>query len=183
MNITLETERVPATLTLTSPSSLQILTVWSLESYSQGTNLLKTPLPLGHINKSKRGLQNTPLSKTVASRCACPRYQGSTPDVIPWELAVGALGAHSCRWWGHQRSLGNGWVFTGERKKKNTCHFSFFSFEVTKLQGWGGNCCSDFILWEAGGCLPDAAAHGSFTLHAASGFRGELFLFSDHLPL
>ena len=49
--------------------------------------------------------------------------------------------------------------FTTERKKK-TCHFSFFSFEVTKLQGSGVNCCSDFILWEAGGCLPEAAAHG-----------------------
>lgn len=42
--------------------------------------------------------------------------------------------------------------FTGERKK--TCHFSFSLFEVTKLQGSGGNCCSDFILQEAGGCLP-----------------------------
>lgn len=49
--------------------------------------------------------------------------------------------------------------FTGERKKKS-CHFSSFLFEVTKLQGSGGNCCSDFILWEAGGCLPEAAAHG-----------------------
>ena len=28
----------------------------------------------------------------------------------------------------------------------------------TVLQGSGGNCCSDFILWEAGGCLPEAAA-------------------------
>lgn len=75
----------------------------------------------------------------------------------PWELRWGEeLGVHSCRWRGHQHSLGNGWVHSGKEKKK--CHFSFFLFEVTKLQGSGGDCCSDFILWEAGGCLPEAAA-------------------------
>lgn len=48
--------------------------------------------------------------------------------------------------------------FTGERKKHVT--FLFSPFEVTKLQGSGGNCCSDFFLREAGGCLPEAAARG-----------------------
>lgn len=80
-------------------------------------------------------------------------------DVIPGSWGGGEPGAHSCRWWGQQHSLGNGWVHWGKEKKK-TCHFSFFLFEVTKLQGSGGNCCSDFILWEAGGCLPEAAARG-----------------------
>lgn len=48
------------------------------------------------------------------------------------------------------------WMSSLERKKKMSLFF--FLFEVTKLQGSGGNCCSDFILWEAGGCLPEAAA-------------------------
>ena len=101
-------------------------------------------------------LQSDPLSKAVPSRCVSPRYQGSVPDVIPgsWgegkSLACTAAGDEVISTvWGMEE-------FTRERKKK--CHFSFFLFEVTKLQGSGGNCCSDFILWEAGGCLPEAAA-------------------------
>ena len=83
-----------------------------------------------------------------------PRYQGSAPDVIP-QAEVGENTA------ANDEVISTIWgidEFTGERGKKKTCHFSFFFFEVTKLQGSGGNCCSDFILWEAGGCLPEAAA-------------------------
>lgn len=142
--------------------------------------MLKTPLPLGHINQSKRGLQNTPLSKTVASRCACPRYQGSTPDVIPWEWTGGSAQLQMMR---SSAQFGGMDEFTGERKKK-TCHFSFFSrLKSLSFRVQEGIVALTLFFGRRVAACQRQLHMGSFTLHAASGFRGKLFLFLDHLPL
>jgi hypothetical protein len=60
----------------------------------------------------------------------------------------------SAQFRGWMSSLG----YAGARARQ----VSFFSFEVSKLGGSGGNCCSHFIPWEEGGCLPEAAVSGSF---------------------
>lgn len=143
---------------------------------SQGTELQKTSLPFGCMDHSKRDSQNPPLPKTVTSRVSAPGTTAPHQMRPPGGGEVGALGAHSCRWWGHQHNSGTGWVHWGKRKKK-TCHFSFFLFEVTKLQGSGGNCGSDFILREAGGCLPGAAAHGVIYIASRPGVEKEALPF------
>ena len=112
-----------------------------------------------HLAASARvkGVRTRSTFKGSSLQMCQPQVPRLCTRCDPWELRWGEeLGVHSCRWRGHQHSLGNGWVHSGKEKKK--CHFSFFLFEVTKLQGSGGDCCSDFILWEAGGCLPEAAA-------------------------
>lgn len=123
---------------------------------SKGTSSLRTFPPLGCINKSERSYNTIHFQRQFPPDVPAPGtealYQmwslGAEVRRRAWraQLQVTRSSAQFGEW---MSSLGKG-------KKK--CHFSFFLFEVTKLQGSGGDCCSDFILWEAGGCLPEAAA-------------------------
>lgn len=124
----------------------------------------KTALPLGCINKSERGSQYPRISRDCSLQMCPPQVSRLCTRCDSLGAKGGAGGELRSTQLQLMRSSaqfgGTRWVHWGKGKKKKTCHFSFFLFEVTKLQGSGGNCCSDFILWEAGGGLPEAAAGG-----------------------
>lgn len=48
------------------------------------------------------------------------------------------------------------------RRGEEHVRFLFSRLKSLSLGGSGGNCCSHFIPWEEGGCLPEAAGSGSF---------------------
>lgn len=145
--------------------------------------MLKTPLPLGHINKSKRGLQNTPLSKAVASRCARPRYQGSTPDVIPWELTGGSAWSAQLQMMRSSAQFGEWMSSQGKGGKKKHVTFLFSRLKSLSFRVQEGIVALTLFFGRRVAACQRQLHMGSFTLHAASGFRGKLFLFLDHLPL
>lgn len=110
-----------------------------------------------------------------------PWVPSSTPDVTHWDWELVSLWDTDAA----DEVISTIWgmdEFTRGKGKK-ACHFSFFLFEVTKLQGSGGNCWSDLFFGRRVAACQRQLHAGSFALHAVSGFRGKLFLSLDHLLL
>lgn len=106
------------------------------------------------------------LPQVPRLRARCDPQGAAGWESVERTAADGEVTAQSGEW---MSSLGKG--------KNNNMSLSFFLFEVTKLQGSGGNCCSDFFLWEAGGCVPEAAAHGVIYIARSLWFKREALPF------
>lgn len=182
MNVTLENETVPATLTLTSPSSLQILTVWTRELSPQGQICWRLPCHLATSTRAKGAYKTLHFQRWLPPDVPAPGTKAPHQMWSPGSWRVGALGAHSCRWWGHQHNLGEWMSSLGKGRKKHVT-FLFSRLKSLSFRVREGIVALTLFFGRRVAACQRQLHMGSFTLHAASGFRGKLFLFLDHLPL
>lgn len=147
---------------------------------SQGTKLLKTSLPLDCVNQREKGLQSTPLSKMVTSRCVSPGNQGSPPDVVPWESRDGRAWSTQLQMMRSSAQFGE-WMSSLGKEKNVTFLFSCLKSLSFRVQE-GIVALTLFSGRRVAACQRQLHT-GSFALHAVSGFRGKLFLSLDHLLL
>lgn len=183
MNITLENETVPATLTLTLPSPLQILTVWRPESYLPRDKFAEdSPATWPHQQEQKG------LTKHSTFKGSC--LQMCPPQVPRLHTRCDPLGVDG--WERLERTAADDEVistiwgmdeFTGERGKKKHVTFLFSRLKSLSFRVQEGIVALTLFFGRRVAACQRQLHMGSFTLHAASGFRGKLFLFLDHLPL
>lgn len=136
----------------------------------------KLPCPLAASIRVRGGHNTLAFPETVPSRCARPRYRGSAPDVIPWELKSGGAGGKLRR---TQLQLmrssaqfgGTRWVHWGKGKKKHVT-FLFSCLKSLSFRVREGIVALTLFFGRRVAACQRQLLEGSFASHAGCGFRG-----------